>query len=140
MRIPETDGRHDEGTVHAADEPKLESDGFRRYNKWAGNPNGHKEDATCCIVSVTPNERGGFAHSHQCTRKRGHGPYGLYCKQHHPAEVSRRDAEAKARWRAKWDRLHKPSRLIAEYRKALEQIAAGHNDPRAVAKTALETD
>lgn len=120
--------------------PKPAADGLRRYNKWAGNPNGHKEDVSRCIVSVTPNERGGFAHSHQCNRKRGHGPDGLYCKQHDPAEVERRDAETKARWDAKWDHAQRPNRLIAAYRKALEQIASGHNDPRALAAEALKTE
>lgn len=120
--------------------PKPGADGLRRYNKWAGNPNGNKEDASRCVMSVTPNERGGFAHAHQCNRKRGHGPDGLYCKQHDPAEVARRDAEAKARWDAKWDRAQRPNRLIAAYRKALEQIAAGHNDPRSLAAEALKTE
>lgn len=52
---------------------------MRRYNEWAGNPKGIPEDPTRCIKEVwDPN---GWL-SHQCRRKRGHGPNGEYCKQH----------------------------------------------------------
>lgn len=51
---------------------------MRRYNKWAGNPKGDHEDTTQCVVQCHE-MRGG---AHQCPRKRGHGPDGLYCKQH----------------------------------------------------------
>ncbi|CAB5223449.1 hypothetical protein UFOVP383_49 [uncultured Caudovirales phage] len=47
----------------------------RRYGQWGGNPKGHPEDPTRCIEEVWPFPR-------QCTRKRGYGPDGLYCKQH----------------------------------------------------------
>lgn len=51
----------------------------RVYGAWAGRPQGVPEDVTRCVESV-------FADRdwipHQCTRKRGHGPEGLYCKQH----------------------------------------------------------
>jgi len=50
---------------------------MRRYNKWAGNPLGTPEDPTRCIAEVWD---GWF--SHQCKRKRGHGPNAEYCKQH----------------------------------------------------------
>ena len=50
----------------------------RRYGKWAGCPQGTAEDATRCIESVY----GGFCVPHQCTRKRGHGKDGMFCKQH----------------------------------------------------------
>ena len=51
----------------------------RQYNLWAGNPKGDKEDVTRCIKEVR--DWSGW-HSVQCSRKRGHGPDGLYCKQH----------------------------------------------------------
>jgi len=38
------------------------------------------EDKTRCIERVWGTER--FSTYHQCQRKRGHGPDGLYCKQH----------------------------------------------------------
>ena len=51
----------------------------RRYDVWAGNPKGIKEDPARCIESVA--DFTGW-HSYQCSRKRGHGPNGLCCKQH----------------------------------------------------------
>lgn len=50
---------------------------FRIYGRWAGNPDGYKEDPALCIEAVWRNWVSG-----QCVRKRGHGPDGLYCKQH----------------------------------------------------------
>lgn len=120
--------------------PKPGKDGMRRYNRWAGNPGGHREDTSRCIVEVTPNTMGGFAHAQQCSRARGHGPDGLYCRQHDPdAVAARADASRKA-YEAKWHARGAPERQRAAYRKALEEIAAGHNDPRAVAAKALQTD
>lgn len=57
----------------------------RRYGRWAGNPEGLPEIKTDCIESVNPS---GFI-PQQCSRKRGFGKDGLYCKQHakrHPAD------------------------------------------------------
>lgn len=53
----------------------------RRYGQWAGNPKGMAEDPDCCIEKVWPQD-GIPPGSRQCQRKRGHGPDGLYCKQH----------------------------------------------------------
>jgi len=52
-----------------------------RYGKWAGNPDGHPEDKRRCIKEVFDCGFKGFI-PRQCRRKRGHGPDGLYCKQH----------------------------------------------------------
>jgi len=60
----------------------------RRYGSWAGNPNGVPEDSTRCIESVS--DQGGFLF-HQCLRKRGYGPDGLYCKQHAKKHDRKRD-------------------------------------------------
>ena len=51
----------------------------RRYGKWGGSPKGRPEDPTLCIEEVCPSSA---YIPYQCTRKRGHGPDGLYCKQH----------------------------------------------------------
>lgn len=51
-----------------------------RYNEWAGNPRGYAYRPERCAYEVFPNERG--AHHHQCLKKKGYGPSGLYCKQH----------------------------------------------------------
>jgi len=50
-----------------------------RYGKWSGNPNGIEADLTRCAESVFDNQT--FL-MHQCSRKNGHGPNGIYCKQH----------------------------------------------------------
>ena len=52
----------------------------RRYGQWVGNPKGRRQDPTKCIEEVWPSNGGWIPY--QCTRKRGHGPDGLYCKQH----------------------------------------------------------
>jgi len=74
-------------------------DGVRRYNQWAGNPAGTPENPTRCIVEVRPNDLGGYAHRHQCGRKRGHGIDGLYCKQHSPDATAARKAARDERYR-----------------------------------------
>jgi len=55
---------------------------LRRYGQWAGSEQGQPEDVTKCIEEVWPSARRGGWISYQCNRKRGHGPDGLYCKQH----------------------------------------------------------
>ena len=52
----------------------------RRYGNWAGNPKGNPENKTRCIKEVWPSSRGWVPY--QCSRKRGYGKDGLYCKQH----------------------------------------------------------
>jgi hypothetical protein len=48
--------------------------------RWYGhNLERSREDLTRCIKAVWNSYGWG---SHQCCRKRGHGPGGLYCKQH----------------------------------------------------------
>lgn len=51
----------------------------RRYAQWAGRPAGVPEDPALCIARVT---RPRMYYDSQCSRKRGHGPYGLWCGQH----------------------------------------------------------
>ena len=53
---------------------------MRIYGAWAGDPKGREEDITRCIVEVWP--QSGSWMPWQCSRKRGHGPDALYCKQH----------------------------------------------------------
>jgi hypothetical protein len=50
---------------------------LRIYGKWSGCPNGISEDTTRCVQKLW-----GSYVSYQCSRKRGFGPDGLYCKQH----------------------------------------------------------
>lgn len=55
----------------------------RTYGQWAGNPKGTSEDSNRCVQSVISawDQSCGYF-SQQCSRKRGHGPDGEYCKQH----------------------------------------------------------
>jgi len=50
------------------------------YGSWAGNPKGRKYHRDFCAYEVYPAER--LVISYQCSRKNGHGPERLYCKQH----------------------------------------------------------
>ena len=52
---------------------------MRKYGQWSGNPKGTLEDIKRCIVLISDNYSWV---RHQCSRKRGHGKDGLYCKQH----------------------------------------------------------
>lgn len=81
----------------------------RRYGQWAGNPRGQAEDTSRCIESVYPNTRGG--HEHQCQRKRGYGPDGLYCKIHDPAAVKQRQKESERKYQMEWERSYAIPRL-----------------------------
>jgi hypothetical protein len=49
----------------------------KKYNARAGNPKGWPYDEERCAYEVHSD----FL-SHQCSRKNGHGPAELYCKQH----------------------------------------------------------
>jgi hypothetical protein len=57
--------------------PEPEKDGFRRYGRWAGNPRGYREDKARFVWEVSDGHL-----MCQCSSNRGHGPDGLYCKQH----------------------------------------------------------
>lgn len=52
---------------------------MRKYNMWAGNPNGDNEDLTKCVKEVS--DSSGW-HSFQCNRNRGFSKDKLYCEQH----------------------------------------------------------
>ena len=51
-----------------------------RYFRWSGNPGGTKYVHGRCAYEVWA--AGRAMHAYQCLRKNGHGPDGLYCKQH----------------------------------------------------------
>lgn len=48
-----------------------------RYGEWAGCPKGYAPDPKKCAAEVCS----GYLF-HQCSRALGHGPNGVYCKQH----------------------------------------------------------
>ena len=49
----------------------------KRYGQWSGNPRGVPYNPEHCVEGVW-----GDYIERQCSRKKGHGPDGLYCKQH----------------------------------------------------------
>ena len=69
-----------------------------RYGVWIGFPKGHAEDTTRCVEEVMEQGRG--AMRSQCSRKRGHGPDGLWCKQHNPEAVKDKQMTWEARYNA----------------------------------------
>lgn len=106
-----------------------------RYGNWAGNPKGNAPDYDrCCAKLHDRYHPGGY----QCTRKRGHGPDEAYCKQHDPAAVKQREAEARAKFIAERNR-ERVKWFGPTFLAALRQIADGHNDPRTLAKETIET-
>ena len=52
----------------------------RRYGDWAGDLKGQSEDPKRCIEEVFATMV--WSAGHQCSRPRGHGKDGLYCRQH----------------------------------------------------------
>lgn len=89
-----------------------------RYNAWGGNPGGDKYDPNLCAESVTDRDR--MALSHQCFRRPGHGPDGLFCLQHSPEYLR----ERRLRWQAKYDAEreaeHRTYALAGAKREALD--------------------
>ncbi len=61
------------------DEPKTLAEAqITRYGYWAGNPKGVPYCPNQCAYRVFPAN----GRWHQCSRRKGHGPDGLYCQQH----------------------------------------------------------
>lgn len=105
------------------------------YGVWAGLPTGNAPDYSRCCEQVWSRER--WSRHYQCTKPRGHGPDGAYCKQHDPDVVKARHAAADARSKAKWNKerhqIH--GRTFFD---ALVKIAAGHNDARGLAQETID--
>ena len=95
--------------------PMPEKDGLRRYGQGMGE---RKEDLSKCAAQVIT-YAGRYAHFHQCERKRGHGPGGIYCKQHDPAVVTARHEAASKAYHDKW--ANSPLELA---RKRIESLEA----------------
>lgn len=106
-----------------------------KYGAWAGFTAGHKPDFALCCEEVSDRER--WARRHQCSKKRGYGPDGAYCKQHDPEAVKARQAASDARGKEAWRK-----RMLEAYGctffDVLTKIADGHNDARGLAKEAVD--
>lgn len=99
-----------------------------------------------CRASVYDN---GIRRSYQCQRKPAvircvDGKEIGFCKQHDPEAVKARHTARAKEWereraeaRAKEQRRADTAKANAAAKAALEQIAAGHNDPRALAAEIL---
>jgi hypothetical protein len=56
----------------------------------------------------------------QCSRKPGHGPDGLFCKQHDPAYIQRKRDEREKKWNEQYARAAKANRITGH---AYEMLA-----------------
>lgn len=100
-------------------------------------------DPERCCASV--HDSGRSVTFHQCCRRPviHYGALG-YCRQHDPAKVvadrEARDRAMRERW-AKQDAQIMHNNAMVKFRNkalaAIRQIAAGHNDPRALAQSVL---
>lgn len=106
----------------------------KAYGQWAGNEAGRKPDFTRCCKNLFDirSAPGGY----QCSRKRGHGPGGAYCKVHDPKAVKARREASMQKYYLETDRKqvewHGPKFLAV-----LRKIAEGHNDPRSAAQSVI---
>ena len=107
----------------------------KAYGAWAGFPSGHEPDHSRCCAEVWSRER--WARAYQCTKKRGHGPDGAYCKQHDPAVAKARSEAASARSKAKWN-AGRYGKHGSTFFDALLKIAEGHNDARGLAQETID--
>jgi hypothetical protein len=103
-----------------------------RYGAWAGNPAGFPADPLRCVTEVNDGYR-----FHQCTRKRGHGPDGAYCKQHDPDAIAAKKKARNDAWEAERQRRDLRHDIDRSVKLAIQLIADGHNNPRALAQWAL---
>ena len=86
-----------------------EKDGVR----WYGRDHNHRENEANCIEEIWGDK--GWT-QHQCSRRRGHGSDGLYCKQHDPDRIKKkREAENKEY------ELKQAARMRNENRRKLER-------------------
>lgn len=99
-----------------------------------GYPHAKMGDGTTPRCQQTVTVGGRMTTWHQCFRR---AVVGEYCKTHDPAAVKARRAAAQARWNAQFnrDRVQWHGDTFLD---ALRKIAAGHNDPRALAQEVIE--
>ena len=70
------------------------------------------KDIKRCVTSIYT----GYC-IHQCSRKRGYGPDGLYCKQHDPIRIAEKEKQKNEQYKRrqkKWAEEDKRKRLIDE--------------------------
>jgi hypothetical protein len=118
---------------------------------WVGRHTNTPGNPKLCRASVYSREGGSYSwlHSYQCTRKpivcrEINGEEYGFCKQHDPEAAAARNKARSEAWRAEAKakeaqaRREKQTRdAMAACKAAVEQIAAGHNDPRTLAVETL---
>jgi hypothetical protein len=83
--------------------------------------------------------REGWGRFAQCARKKAVEVGGIgYCKQHSPEALEKRKEQSRARMARDLEQIERQHRRPYEYMETLQQIDAGHNDPRALAAAVLE--
>lgn len=93
-----------------------------------------RKNSKFCCVEVQDHIGWGW---HQCTRPRGHGPDGSYCKQHDPKVVRARQEASRAKHNTEWQK-RRVELAGQRFLDVLLQIADGHSDPRALAADAVK--
>ncbi len=113
-----------------------------RYSNKPGDPK-------FCRASVYDRESGGWFRTHQCTRKPTcarvvEGKEYGFCGTHDPEAVEARSKAHHEQWRREtearnreYDREKQTRAAMDACKAAIEQIAAGHNDPRQIAAEML---
>lgn len=106
-----------------------------------------KPNPNYCAESVP--EGGRSVSFHQCYRKPSvhrevEGKTYGFCKQHDPVAVAVRNKAQRERWereyqekQASWTRQDQTCKALDACKETIEKIAAGHNNPRALAAEAL---
>jgi len=100
--------------------------GYGRYCK--------KPDYNRCCASVAD----GMWSSKQCSRKASHGPNGAYCKTHDPIAKLAKQEAAHEKFLTDLAASRRKQQFLSDCQDAVRQIAAGHNDPRALAQSILD--
>jgi hypothetical protein len=104
------------------------------YGAWTGFPKGHAPDYSRCCVEIWSSER--WSRASQCSKKRGHGPDGAYCKQHDPAVAKARREASDARSKKQWNERRYET-YGRTFFNTLAKIADGHNDARGLAQETI---
>lgn len=108
----------------------------KAYGAWAGNPAGSTPNHDNCCFEVS-RAHGRWTSFGQCTRKRGFGPDGAFCKTHDPEAVKARQEASHVAWRDKHNK-ERYSWNGRSFYNVLKQIADGHNDARGLAQDTIK--
>jgi hypothetical protein len=96
-----------------------------------------KPDFTKCCEEIAGRERFNMFSRWQCTRTRGHGPDGEYCKTHDPAVKKAKNAKADLEYQER-RRVRSIELAGHKFLAILRLIAEGHNDARGLAAEAIK--